>query len=85
MLRGVRAVDLGEQVEIATLTLGAYSDGWREIENRRAFRTERRALKAGGQVAIAPVRRAALRIADFREDDESGQVLVQSAKAVVHP
>ena len=85
MLRGVRGVELGEQVEIAALTPGADTGRRREIENGRAFRAQRRALEARGQVAIAPVRRATLRIADFWQHDKSGQVLVQRAKAVVHP
>lgn len=46
---------------------------------------ERRALETRGQVTIAPVRRAALRITDFRQHNKPWQILVLSAKTVVHP
>jgi hypothetical protein len=85
MLRGVRGVEFGEQIEIAALTVAADAGGWREIENRRAFGPERRALEAGGEVTVAPVGRATLRVAHLWQHDEAGEVLVQSAKAVVHP
>jgi hypothetical protein len=85
MLSGVRGVDLGEQFEIAALTLAADAGGRCEIENRRALRPERRALKAGGEVAVAPVGRAPLRIAHLGQHDEAWQVLVQRTQTVVHP
>jgi len=65
--------------------LGRDSFTGREIENRRALGTQWRALKTGGQVSVAPVRRAPLRIAHLRQDDEAGQILIHRAEAVVHP
>jgi hypothetical protein len=56
-----------------------------EIENGRAFGAQRRALEMRGQVAVAPVRRAALRIADLGQHDEAGQILVHRTEPVVHP
>ncbi len=85
MLRGVRGVDLGEQVKIAMLTLGADSGGRCEIENGRTFRAQRCTLVVRGQVAVAPVRRAALRIAHLGQHDEAGQILIERAESVVHP
>ena len=59
--------------------------GRREVENGRALRTQRRALELRGQVAVAPVRRAALRVADLGQDDETGQILIDRTEPVVHP
>jgi hypothetical protein len=56
MLRGVGLVQLREQVEVRALMLARDASGRREVEDGRTFRAQRRALKAGGQVAIAPVK-----------------------------
>jgi hypothetical protein len=65
--------------------LGRDAGRWGEIENGRAFGAQRRALEMRGQVAVAPVGCAALRVADFRQHNETGQVLIERAEAVVDP
>ena len=56
-----------------------------EVENRRAFGTQPRALVVRRQEAVAPVPRAALREGEFGHHDVAGQVLVHRAEAVSRP
>ncbi len=85
MLRGVRGVELRDEVEVLALTCFADAGRRCEIQNGRAFRAQRRALEARGQVAVAPVRRTSLRIAYLGQHDEAGQVPIERTEAVVHP
>ena len=56
-----------------------------QVENRRAFRAQARALEIRGQKSVAPVARAALREGEFGHHDVAGQVLVHRAEAVSRP
>ena len=85
MLRGVGGVELGDEIEVLALTLRGDAGGGREIEDRRTLGAEGGALKTRGQVTIAPIGRAALRIGNFGENDEAGEILVEGAEAVVDP
>ena len=82
---GMGGVERGEEVEIGALAGRSDASGRREIEDGRAFRAERGALKTGGEVAVAPVGRTALRVGNFGQDDEAGEVLIERAEAVVDP
>ena len=56
-----------------------------QIKNRRADGPLRRALIVRGQKSVRPIRRAALRVIDFRQHDERGQIFIHCAWAVSDP
>ena len=65
-----------EQIELAALLLVADGLGRREIEDRRAFAAEQRALVAAGRKPELQFLRTAERLRPASvQDDERGQVL----------
>src|SRR5688572_3124620 len=56
-----------------------------QIENWGALWSQRSSLEMRGEIAVAPIRRPALRITYFREHNETRQILVQRAEAVIDP
>ena len=62
-----------------------HADGRRQVQDRRTFGAQGRTLEIGRQVSVAPVGGAALRVADFRQDDEAGQVAIRRTESVVYP
>ena len=81
----VRRVQCREQIEIGRVMVALTPVGRLQIENRRAFRPQRRALIRRRQKTVAPIRRATLRIRHFRQHDEARQIFVRRAEAVGHP
>ena len=76
---------MSDEIKILTLARGRDACRRREIKNGRALCSQGSSLKTRGQITVAPIRRAALRIADFRQYDESRQIMVDRAKSVCDP
>ena len=81
----VLPVERAEQVEVLPLLLAGDSLGGQQVEDRRPLGPQRRPLVVRGQEPVAPVGRASLRVGDFGQHDEAGQVAVLAAQAVRHP
>ena len=73
--------------EVEVLALLWAGDGRRglDVQQRRAFRPQRRALKPVGQEPVGPVGRAALGKGEFRQHDETREIGVLGAQAQVDP
>ena len=82
---GVAAVELAEEVEVAAL-LSAVDRGRRaDVQQRRSLRSQCRSLETGGKKPVGPVCGSALRIGEFRQDDETREIGVLGAQSQVDP
>ena len=79
------SVEVGDEVELGALARVVGRARRFQIKDRRAVFAKRRALESGRQPGVAPVARAADRLAGVVHDDERGKVLVFGAEAVSHP
>ena len=81
----VSAIELHQDIEIGALMLAGFPSGRMDVENRRPFGAQRRALVVGGEKPVGPIAGAALREASFRQNDVSGKILILAAEPVGHP
>ena len=81
----VQRVELSEQVEVPPLHAPRDAGRRVEVQDRRALRAERRALKVCRQVGVGPVGGPALRERRFGQHDEGREVLVLAAEPVGDP